>query len=157
MEEAMNKFRNRYLAVTLGVAAIAAAGCGSSSSSKSAAKPAAPATPSTPATGTTGTGTTAAPKSGFSAQLEALCKQSTQVAQSAGTNLPAVGAKLEPFIAKFEALTPPAKDKANYEKLVASAKATVAAAKKNDQAAIAKAEAESKGLGAKLGAPGCDA
>ena len=152
----MNKFLNRYMAVTLGVAAIAAAGCGSSSSSKSAAKPAAPATPSTPAAGTTGTGTTGAPKSGFSAQLEALCKQSTQAGTSAGTNLPAVAAKLEPFLAKFEALTPPAADKANYEKFLTSAKAVVAAAKKNDQAAAAKAEAESKGLGAKLGAPGCD-
>ena len=150
----MNKFRNRYMAVTLGVAAIAAAGCGSSSSSKSAAKPAAPATPSTPATGTTGTTTTAA--GGFGAQLEALCKQSTQAATSAGTNLAQVGAALEPFIAKFEALTPSAADKAEFQKFLASAKQVVAAAKKNDQAAVAKAEAESKGLGAKLGAPGCD-
>jgi hypothetical protein len=54
----MSKLRNQYVAVVLGVAALAAAGCGSSSSSKSKT-PTSPAasTPVTPST----TGTTATP------------------------------------------------------------------------------------------------
>lgn len=142
------KFRTRHMALILSVAAVAAAGCGSSSSSKTTAAPT-PATPSTPST--TGTTTTAG---GFSAQLEALCKQVNATATS--TDLPTFAKQVEPYIAKFEALMPPAAQKADYEKFLTNAKQTVAAAQKNDQAQLQKLEAESKGLGAKLGAPTCD-
>lgn len=149
----MTRFRTRHVALVLSIAALAVAGCGSSSKSKTT--PAAPATPSTPSTASTGTSTAPAPKSGFAAQLNALCKQGNEQARSAGNNLPKVAAIAEGLVPKFEALTPPPADKAAYEEFIANTKAEIAAAKKNDKAALQNLVAKEHSVGQKLGAPAC--
>ena len=146
------KLRTRHVALILSAAAIAAAGCGSSSSSKTTAAP----TPATPSTPSTGTGTTTTPTSGFSAQLNTLCKQANQAVTGAHGNLPKAGTAVEPIVTKMEALMPSAAQKADFEKFIATAKQTVTAAKANNTAALQKAQSEGKGLGVKLGAPACE-
>ena len=148
----MKKLDKRHTALILSVAAIAAAGCGSSSKSKTTAAP--PATPSTPATPTTGTGTTTT-AGGFSGQLSSLCTH-LDAAVKGATSLPQAGAAAEPFVQKFEALTPSAAQKADFDKAVSVLKQQVTALKANDQATFMKLQAETKGLGTKLGAPSCD-
>jgi hypothetical protein len=150
----MPLFHTRRMALILSAVAIAAAGCGSSSSSKSTAA-ATPATPSTPAT--SGTGTTTTPAGGFSAQLNALCKQANQVPVTTASDLPKWAAEVEKLVPQLEALTPPAALKAEYGTFLTTAKEQLAAAKKKDLATIEKLQKQSQGEGAKLGAPGCDA
>jgi hypothetical protein len=147
----MNKLRTRYFALVLSIAALAAAGCGSSSSSKST--PASGATSGlTPST--TGTTTTPAPKSGFTAQLNTLCQQGN-AAVAAATGTPAKVAVLDAAVKKFEALTPPAAQKAAYAQFVAGIKAESAAAKAKNATALKQANLIVKASAAKLGAPHC--
>ena len=144
----MTKLGRPQIALVLSLAAVAAAGCGSSSKSKTTAAP----TPATPSTGTTAS--TPAPTSGFAAQVNTLCKRGN--AQGTGsTNLQQLASIAESYVPKFEALTPPAAQKATYDKYVANLKAEIAAAKKNDITALKKLVAESHLLGHQLGAPAC--
>ncbi len=147
----MTRLHTRPMALVLGVAAMAAAGCGSSSSkSKPANAPTSALTPSTAAT----TSTTAGPTSGFAAQLNTLCEQgNTAIRKASGTQ--AKLAVFQSYVAKFAALTPPAAQKATYDKFVADGKAELAAAKANDAAGIKKATTDVKMQGKKLGAPAC--
>ncbi len=150
----MPLFHMRRTALILSAVAIFAAGCGSSSKSKTTAAPT-PATPSTPATSGTGTTTTAA--GGFGAQLNALCKQASQVTVSSASDLPKWAAEVQKLLPQFEALTPPAALKAAYQKFLATGKQQLAAATKKDLATVEKLIKASQGEGATLGAPGCDA
>ncbi|HUZ29466.1 MAG TPA: hypothetical protein VMU90_09505 [Solirubrobacteraceae bacterium] len=147
----MNTLRTRHVALGLSIAALAAAGCGSSSSSKS--KPASGATSGlTPST--TGTTTTASPKGGFTAQLNTLCQQGN-AAVAAATGTPAKVAAFDAAVKKFEALTPPAAQKAAYAQFIAGIKAESVAAKANNVAALKQANLIVKAGAAKLGAPHC--
>jgi hypothetical protein len=149
----MNKLRTRHMALVLGVAAIAAAGCGSSSKSKTT--PASGATSGlTPSTASTGTSTTATPKSGFSAQLNTLCKQGNALSKNATTG-PQAAAVAEKLLPKFEALTPSAAEKATYASYISNLKLEIAAAKKNDVATLKKLVVKERSLGKQLGAPDC--
>jgi hypothetical protein len=143
----MNRLGTRQLVLALAVAAIAAAGCGSSSTSKN--KPVSPGTPS----GSAST-TVPASKSGFAGQLNTLCQQGN-AAVKAATTVSAKIAVIQSYIPKFQALTPPATQKASYASFIAGLNGEVAAAKAKDGAALKRANADVKAQGAKLGAPSC--
>ncbi len=142
----MNRLRTRHIAVVLSIAAVAAAGCGSSSSkSKPAAAATTPLTPST-------TGTTTTPAGGFTAQLNAICKEGNAQKVTTAAEAAAVGEK---FLPRLEALMPPAAQKATYTAFVTNFKAEIAAAKKNDLTTLKALSAKERSLGSKLGAPDC--
>jgi len=148
--------RTNYLAVIVCATAVAVAGCGSSSKSKSTPAASSPATPSTPATSSTGSSTT--PSGGFVVQLNTLCKQSNAAAAKlADRSLPKLGAFVDQELAKYEALTPPAAQKAAYGQFLADIKKEGAALKANDRAGTEKAGASAKAAATKLGASQCAA
>jgi hypothetical protein len=147
----MTRSSSRYVLLCLSIAVFAAAGCGSSTSSpsKPASGPTSGLSPST-----SGSTSVPVPRSGFAAQVNTLCKQGN-AAVAAATSFNAKVSVIESYVAKFQALTPPAGLKTTYASFIADLKAEVAAANAKDRAALRKANADVKLHGAKLGAPNC--